>query len=232
MRKLWTTDPETIQQELELVITDKVPFNLFQHGQPARNLIAHEITEKDQIKHIIFTKLAPFSVAEKMCYLVYQRPGDMMRGFNGPSKRESDLLLAVPLPTEIFQIQRRKLPRFVTPGNSKASIALDYAKMPNTAAVKDISQEGARLSGTLSPRIRKNDVIGPISFTLCLQLASLAIDTFTVPKATVAWVRENEEGNHREIGITFKLSGSAQMTLEHYIKLRTIENAANQNNEG
>lgn len=231
MRKLWTTDMATIQSELESVIAEKVPFNLFQHGQPARNLIAHEITEKDDIQHIIFTKLAPFSVSNKMCYLVYQRPGDMMRGFNGPSKRESDLLLAVPLPVEIFQIQRRKLPRFDTPGNSKASIALDYAKLPNTASVVNISKEGACLVGSsLSSRIHKNDKIGPISFSLCLQLASLAIDTFTVPSATVAWVVE-KDNNTREIGISFKLSGAAQMTLDHYLKLRTIENAANQSQD-
>lgn len=230
MRKLWTTDLETIQQELELVISDKVPFNLFQHGQPARNLIAHEITEKDSIKHIIFTKLAPFTVTEKMCYLVYQRPGEMMRGFNGPSKRESDLLLAVPLPNEIFHIQRRKFARFDTPGNSKASIALDYAKLPNSASVTNVSLEGARMVGKLSSRIRKSDKIGPISFTLCLQLASLAIDTFTVPSATVAWVNEREDRT-REIGISFKLTGAAKMTLDHYLKLRTIENAANQNRD-
>lgn len=119
MRKLWTTDPEKIQQEMEIVIRDKSQFSLFQHGQPTRKLIAHEITEKDGAKHIIFTKLTPFSCSEDICYLVYHRPGEMMRGFHGPSQRESQQLLAVQFPSEIFQVQRRKFPRIDTPGNSQ-----------------------------------------------------------------------------------------------------------------
>ncbi len=230
MRKLWTTDPETIHQEIEIVIKDKSQFTLFQHGQPTRKLIAKEITEKDGGKHVIFTKLTPFSISEDICYLVYHRTGEMMRGFHGPSQLESPQLLAVPFPTEIFQVQRRKFPRITTPGNSQASIALDYAQLPNTATVKDICMEGARLSGKISPRIRKNDIIGPISFTLYMQVATMAIDTFTVPQATVTRVHELDE-NSREIGIHFKLSEDARETLEHYIQLRSIEESAQKNNK-
>ncbi|MDH4321728.1 MAG: PilZ domain-containing protein [Desulfobulbaceae bacterium] len=225
MRKLWTTDPDTIQQEMEIVTKDKAPFSLFQSGQPTRKLTALEISEKDGVKHIIFTKLTPFTVSEDICYLIYHRPGEMMRGFHGPSQRESQQLLAVPFPTEIFQVQRRKFPRIDTPGNSQASIALDYAQLPNVASVVDICLEGAKMIGKLSPRIRKNDVIGPITFTLYMRVATMAIDSFTVPNATVTRVRELDEIK-REIGIHFKISGEARATLEHYIKLRTIEDSA------
>lgn len=225
MRKLWTTDPESIHQEMAIVIKDKSPFSLFQHGQPTRKLVAHEITEKDGVKHIIFTKLSPFTISEDICYLVYHRPGEMMRGFHGPSQRESQQLLAVEFPSEIFQVQRRKFPRITTPGNSQASIALAHAQLPNTGSVADICLEGARITGKLSPRIRKNDLIGPITFTLFMSIATLAIDTFTVPEATVTRVREIDE-NTREIGIHFKITGESRDTLEHYIKLRTIEDAA------
>jgi len=228
MRKLWTTDPETIQEEMKIVIRDKSPFSLFQHGQPTRKLVAHEITEKEGIKHIIFTKLAPFSVSEDICYLVYHRPGEMMRGFHGPSQRESQQLLAVEFPSEIFQVQRRKFPRITTPGSSQASIALEHTQLPNTTSVADICLEGARMSGKLSPRIRKNDIIGPITFTLYMRIATMTIDTFTVPQATVTRVRELDE-NTREIGVHFKISGESRETLEHYIKLRTIEDAAEKN---
>lgn len=225
MRKLWTTDPEKIQQEMEIVIREKSQFSLFQHNQPTRKLTAHEITEKDGAKHIIFTKLSAFSCSEDVCYLVYHRPGEMMRGFHGPSQRESQQLLAVEFPTEIFQVQRRRFPRISTPGKSHASIALEHAKLPNTAAVSDVCLEGARMHGKLSPRIRKNDVIGPITFTLHMRIATLAIDTFTVPEATVTRVVELDEDT-REIGVHFKISGESRETLEHYIKLRNIEDAA------
>lgn len=223
MRKLWTTDRVTIEEELRLVVKEKIPFNLFQHGQPVRNLIPHDITIKDKVRHIVFAKLTPFNVSDDICYLLYHRPGELMRGFNGPSKRESEQLLAVPLPVEIFQVQRRKFPRVSTPGNSIASIALDYTKLPNMATVADISMEGASLNGNLSPRIHKDEIIGPITFTLRLGISSVSVDTFTVPKATVAWVRD-KENNTREIGLHFKLSGASKLTLEHYIKLRSAEN--------
>ncbi|MDH5298033.1 MAG: PilZ domain-containing protein [Desulfobulbaceae bacterium] len=225
MRKLWTNVEEKIREEIETAVTDKVPFNLFQADQPPRPLRAQEITEKNGSKLIIFSKGVPFNTNKETCYLVYRRQGQMMRGFNGIPLLETPQLLAMSFPAEIFQIQRRKHPRIKTPGKSQAAIALEYTQRLNIAAVIDISMEGAKLIGKLSPRIRTGDIIGPITFTLHMRVATLNIDTLSIPKAKVVRVSEVDDET-REIGLHFKVAGEERSTLEHYLQLRTIEDAA------
>ena len=226
MRQLWLNTPETIAREMSQAVKDGLQFNLLQNKQPPHLMRTRELAGRGSQKQLILAKTSPFTTDGEICRLVYQRPGRMTCECTCTALAESGQTLTVSLPAEIFEIQRRKYPRVATPTPSRVDISMDSQKT-DTVTVADISMEGARLivNGSLPPHLHQGNVIGPLTFTLHMRLATMSIDALTVARAQVVRTRDLAPGS-LEIGLHFKISGEARNALEHYVQLRTIEDAA------
>ncbi len=228
MRQLWTDAPEIIEQEMLRAVAEQLPLNLHLQDKPPCLVRACEVAGPTSDRQLVLAKPTPFVTDGALCRLVYHRSGGpMLCEFTSPTLAESGQTLTLSLPEQIFLIQRRKYPRITTP--SPSCVTLNSAGVEGrSVSVADICMEGARLviNGALAPFFRQGTEIGPLTFSLHMQVPSMCIDALTIPSAQVVRIRELDNGMMLEVGIHFKAVGEVRESLDHYIQLRTNEEAA------
>ena len=222
MQKLWTNDQGKIRQELEGAIREEVPFSLFLAGEPPCPLKGREVTRDDDRPMVVFTKEVPFTAGDAICYLAYRRPGQMLHSFHGRAAMESQQLLSLTLPEEILQVQHRLHQRADTAAPTEATLADQPGRQ---FSVADISQEGVRLIGTATPLARQGDAVGPLTLTLPMpHLLCPKTATLTIAKARVTRITALD-GERWEIGLHLQASAEERSALEHFLRLRAVEEA-------
>lgn len=225
MRERWSDNQTEIQEELEAFLDGETPFSLFEKDQPPRKVFLRRIEQQEGKHLLIFVKSSAFRISNpQFAFLFYQKGYNPMRGFQIQPFREDDRFLLVPLPAEIFQVQRRKFPRFEALRDSNASLLFKNKARVYSSKIIDVSQEGALLRGNFSANVKVGDVISPLSLVLFPNNPSLKEFKVQIPEAKV--MRLVDLGNDiRELGIHFLLKGDHLETLQEYIDIRTIEDA-------
>lgn len=227
MREPLFTKCQDITQELAILLKKKTPLSFYQQCNPMQPVLLRGVDLKHEPPLVVILKKNGFQAEEGSCCLLFRPDGQIPRGFNGTILKQSEHHLGVSLPTEIFQIQRRKCGRYRTPPPSKVVFTLKEGQRLHNGRVVDISCEGAKLAGFFPPKLEKDMEIGPLSFTLNLQLAKGEVTHFTAAEAVIAWTaRDGDE--IKEMGLRLHLASAEKEKLEQYIELRILEEAATQ----
>ncbi|MBU0731162.1 MAG: PilZ domain-containing protein [Proteobacteria bacterium] len=221
MRRVWAESPETITQEINLLIDDQTRLNFCQKTAPNQVVFLSAIEPDDSGSCIKLTKRNAFGINPGECFLFYKRVNQLMRGFKSLVLNNDRKNITASLPSEIFEIQRRKHPRLTTPGNSRATFIPDGKQRLITCRVLDVTLDGARLVGNFSSSIKKDDILKPLSLSLCLRYSDLE-HKINITQARVAWVAERSK-DQRLMGVYFTEQNTDLEQLKHYLHLRLLE---------
>lgn len=221
MQETWTEDRETIRAELGQLIADQTELTLFQQGQTPRKLRAIAIQARADEDILLLEKSSSFPAPPNVSLILYHPPGLAMRGFPAVPVLETATQLGIALPNRIIRIQRRRHPRVNAGPNSTVTFSKQGSQAINNGHVKDVSLEGANLTGTFSQNIRKDDRISPLTLTLRLRFGNYE-ESILVPEAMVR--RRKDLGKEKmELGVHFTLKKSDLDRLDTYLTLRTME---------
>jgi hypothetical protein len=221
MKEIWAHDQKSIMDEINRLITAKIPIVISRNDFLPKTVFAREILAKKNATVVRLDKQEKFTPPAGPSFFFYRPLEYLTRGFQGTPLHDTEEYLLLLPPHEIFQIQRRKFPRVITPGDSHALFTtLGGAKLLKVS-LKDVSLEGAYMQGTLSYGIKPGATIGPISLTLYLQNKFIEAIKIHVPQANV--VRLVDEGTIQKLAINFKVQDKAYFELDNYINLRSME---------
>ncbi|MDA8164291.1 MAG: PilZ domain-containing protein [Desulfobacteraceae bacterium] len=225
MREPLFTNTQHITQELAALLKSKISLNFYQQNNSVQPVLVRGIDLKHEPPLVVLLKKNGFRAEEGGCCLLYRTEAQIPRGFNGTIIKQSEHHLGIPLPEEIFQIQRRKCGRYSTPPPSKVVFTLKDAQRLHNGRVVDISCEGAKLAGLFPPKLEKDLVIGPLSFSLHRQFAKNEITHFNAAEAVIAWTARDGD-KILEMGLRLHLAPAERDKLEQYIEMRSLEEAA------
>lgn len=227
MREALFTDCRDIKQELITILNRQIPLSFYQQSNLVQPVQIRGVDLKHEPPLVVIRKKNEFRAEDGTCCLFYRPDGLIPRGFNGTIIKQSEHHLGIALPMEIFQIERRKCDRFSTPPPSKAVFTLKGSQRLHNGQVTDVSSKGAKLVGLLPPKLEKDMVIGPLSFTLNLRFAKAEVTHITAAEATVAWLaRDGDEVG--QMGLRLHLAQAEKEKMEQYIEMRSLEEAATQ----
>lgn len=221
MQEIWTEDRQTIRAELEQLIADQTELTLFQQGQTPRKLRAIAIQTRSTGDILLLEKSGSFPAPPNASLILYHPPGLAMRGFPAVPALETATELGIALPNRIIQIQRRRHPRVNAGPNSTVTFSKQGSQAINNGRIKDVSLEGANLTGTFSQNIRKDDRISPLTLSLRLRFGNYE-ESILVAEAVVR--RRKDIGKEElELGVHFTLAKSDLDRLDTYLTLRSME---------
>lgn len=221
MQEIWTEESQAIRTELEQLIASQRDLTLFQQGQTPQKLRASAIQGGTDGGLLLLEKLAPFQAPPNVSLILYHPPGLPMRGFPATPLHETATQLSIALPSRIIQIQRRRYPRVNAGPNSTVTFTKQGSQAINNGQIKDVSLEGANLTGPFSEHIRKDDRISPLTLMLRLRFGSYE-EVILVPETMVRRRKELGKGE-LELGVHFTLAKNDLDRLDTYLTLRTME---------
>lgn len=221
MQETWTEDGQTIRTELEQLIAAKTVLTLFLQGQTPRKMHAVAIRTRANGDMLLLEKNGSFPAPPNVSLILYHPPGLAMRGFPASPLLETATQLGIALPSRIIQIQRRRHPRVNAGPNSTVTFSKQGSQAINNGQIRDVSLEGANLTGTFSQNIRKDDRINPLTLMLRLRFGDYE-EAILVPEAVVR--RRKDLGKETlELGVHFTLAKNDLDRLDTYLTLRTME---------
>ena len=227
LQEIIITDPEQIQKEIKGLFENKIQLTFYQKGCKPQAVFAKGIDKKAaKTPLLVLFKPKEFEARQEMCNIFYRLEGQYMRGFQAVPHKEAKRFLALELPNDIFQIQLRKNPRVKTPPDSRVMFSQVGKQRLILTNLLDISLGGAKLRGRITANIKKGDIIGPLSLTLCMKNFKLDETTLNIYKAKVIRIKEiGGDEQETELAISYKLNEKEQMPLEDYMHIRDLEDA-------
>lgn len=225
LQEIIIKNQEQILEQIKLLLTNKTRLTFYQKGCKPQIVFAKGIDKKAaKIPLLVFFKQKNFKALQENCNIFYRLKGGLMRGFQSVPHKEAKRFLALELPKNIFQIQMRKHPRVKTPGDSRVMFSQIGKQRLHLANLIDIGLRGAKLRGRITANVKKGDLIGPLSFTLCMNNLKIDETTLNVYEASVVRIKEiGGDKQETEMAITYKLNEKEQMPLEDYIQMRDLE---------
>jgi hypothetical protein len=221
MQDIWTEEKQTIRAELEGLIAAKTELTLFQQGHTPRKLQPIAIHNRAKGDILLLEKRGAFPAPPNTSLALYHPPGAPMRGFPAAPVLETATQFGIALPNRIIQIQRRRHPRVNAGPNSKVTFSKQGSQAINNGHIKDISLEGANLTGTFSQHIRQDDRLSPLTLTLRLRFGNYE-EVILIPEAAIR--RRKDLGKEElELGVHFTLAKNDLNRLDTYLTLRTME---------
>lgn len=159
------------------------------------------------------------TLLEGQAIIFYQVPQQPLQGFETNIVREENGKLWVSFPDELFRVERRRLSRIKTLGNSMVSFMIDGKTQLASCNVKDISVEGAQLIS--KSRYEKESILSPLTFNLGMRYEAFE-KVVIVSEATIVRITERKDGL-LEYGVHFNAGNADQDKLEQYILIRSKE---------
>lgn len=221
MKKRWTNTPSLIIQELNALARRNVPLTFCQHGGKATRVYIDRLLQTGNEHGVLLKKADGLEILDETAILFYHAPRQPLRGFQSVILRKKDPQILISLPSEIFHVERRRIKRVKTLGNSMVTFTLDGAHRLNTWRVKDISLEGAKIVGSM--KYDMESVFAPLTFTLGMRYEDCE-RVVIVSRATVVRLDECGDGLV-EYGVHFNVGDADQATLDQYIMLRGEEDS-------
>lgn len=219
MKKIFLTDPPEILEELSTIVDGALPLSIYVNGAPTKVASLKEISERPEGRFLVVHKPADWQSGLQILFMLYKRPGLPFRGFQFQLAVETDRLLVAKVPTELFEIQRRRFERLPVPESSQATFFLGKNNRVGVSGVEDISLGGAKLINVVADELRKGDVIGPITFSLVMKYSTLAHE-ISVPEAKVVRVLANSaDATKANVGISFELTSNEQRQFSTFLDL-------------
>ncbi len=225
MKKLLTTDPEEIREELQRIVDKKTTlFCLRQGVKKSRHIYGSGFSWKKDVELLVLYHPHAVNCEKDSCTYYYHTKGSPLRYFTIKKAEKVEKYLRVYLPEKLYEIQRRSAPRVVTPNDSVMTFSVINKQRVFYASVTNVSENGVRCVGDLHAVISPGDSLMPISLSLYSKLLSKEETYLHIPEATVAWSIIWEERTI-EMGIKFDLSGSLKEVLGNYIDCRNVEDS-------
>lgn len=224
MKKIWTKDPEKIATEITSLMEMRSSLTLYQKGHPPQSITAEKIEETGQEKVVVLCKKASFQAPKDSCLFFYHPKNEAIRCFQTVPIKETETHLKTPFPVEIIQLQRRKNERITSKGMSKVVFTRTGSHHLQTGEIKDISVNGAKISGKFSLNIKQGDILAPVSITLRLRHGNFE-EKINIPEAKVVRVIDEDKGA-RGLGISFVMPPTERDSFETYMTLRELEDKA------
>lgn len=167
MKEKWSSHTEQIIHELISVIANKLNIFLYTDEEPSGLITtATHVCSYDGEDYLFLKSDGGLKTGQRG-FLVYKQPGgELSRGFTLEIKKSTKKMVAISLPKEIFQIQRRKHPRIKTPQGSVVNFYIKDEHILNTLKVMDITMSSARLTGGLTNRLSEETKLEKLSFEL------------------------------------------------------------------
>ena len=220
MKKSWTNDSAEITRELIFLVSRHTPLTFCQHGGRAIKAFLHDIPSKEN-DHMVLEYETNCKMLQGQAIIFYQAPQQPLRGFEINIVREEDGKLWVSVPNEIFRVERRRLSRIKTLGNSMVSFMLGGKNRLASCNVKDISIEGAQLLS--KSKFEKESILSPLTFNLGMRYEAFE-KVVIVSEATIVRIKERKDGL-LEYGVHFNAGDAEQDKLEQYILIRNNEDS-------
>lgn len=217
MKELWSNNPEKILEEINLLIKKNTSLSLVQKGHKPAIITAEEVTEKN----ILLAKRQAFQVINDTHLVLYQLEEQLMHGFMITPISQTETHIKTRIPDEIVQFQRRKFPRLTTSEKSTATFTRQGSQLLYNSIIKDICLEGAKIEGAFADKIKKGDILSPLTLTLRLSHGDFE-EKIIIPQAEVKWIFETEEDN-KSIGVHFNLAEDEKTEIELFISLLSAE---------
>lgn len=222
MRENWTTETETIRNELNLLRTSRTQLAFLQEAAPPQLAIIKATQQVKDLEVLIVQQAKEVENLSDECLFFYRPQGAALRGFRCQPLRKINKLLGLKFPTEIFLVERRQHPRLTTPESALAVFSIANRQRPLKTTVRNLSQQGARLLGQGGPHPRVGTTITPLTLSLYSGKNNQSEFRIQMAEALVVWCKKVEEEG-QEFGITFKLSGDERYHLENYLATQTME---------
>ncbi len=222
MKNLWTEDAETIRQEIDFLIENKIALICGRTGlEKMTKLPISGITISNNVPLLILFHPQEPSCSIKKCTFYYHIKGNPLRVFECTRIKKVDKFVAFELPAKIFNIIKRKSQRVPTPNNSIATFSIQNKQRIYNGTVNDISLEGAKISVEIPALVKKGSIICHITLTIFYLKASRDETVINIPEAEIAWSKFDKERT-TTLGIKFMLSEKDLDKLSNYIDLRSI----------
>ena len=202
MKEPWTRDFDEILKELDSIISRNI--SLQNNKGVLTPVKVCKIIEHRQRLYILTKRPPDLDSVSDIKSAYYKLKGKPILGFPCMVERESDRLLALPFPDEMFQLQLRKSPRYHTPKEAIMSFLITNKRRVNICMLQNISLSGAKLFGIPHYDLMENDIIGPATLTLSASDAPIARG-ITLQNAIIERVVPIRGGKF-ELGISFDLS--------------------------
>jgi len=222
MKNIWTEDAETIRQEIEFLIENKISLVCGRKGleQMAKLPISGITVSNNGPLLILYHPHEP-TCSSKRCTFYYHVKGNPLRVFECNRIKKVEKFVAFELPKQIFNIIKRKSQRITTPNNSIATFSIQNKQRIYNGTIDDVSLEGAKLSVDIPSLIERGSIICHITFNIFYLKASKDETVINIPEAEIAWAKHDKERT-TTIGIKFVLSEKDFDKLSTYIDLRSI----------
>lgn len=221
MQEIWTEDSQAIRTELEQLVASQTELTLFQQGQTPRKLRASALQTRTNGEILLLEKIGSFPAPPNVSLILYHPPGLAMRGFPAAPLLETETQLGIAVPNRIIQIQRRRHPRVNAGPNSTVTFTKLGSQAINNGKIKDVSLEGANLTGSFSQNIQKDDRISPLTLTMRLKFGNYE-ESILIPESVVRRRKDIGKGE-LELGVHFTLPKNDLDRLDTYLTLRGME---------
>jgi hypothetical protein len=215
MKKILTTDRERIWRELASLSGQRLTLNLFQPKSAPQQIRIETIETAGAVKLVVLAKLAPFKPVEAPVIIIHPQHKKATLGFQADILKDTGGHLVVSFPSELFEIERRRFPRFDPERESSVSFVTHDGQRVRKAWVKDISLEGARIAGPFM--LNKEDIIPNLTFSLRLPYSHMET-VMNVSNAKVARIITLKTDDI-EYGLYFRATGSDQEKLTDYLRM-------------
>lgn len=200
--EVWVQDPEKVEKVVETLVSEGIMLSMKIGGALLRTR-AVMIHYHEGVPWLLLSKPEGLPKVTGDITLYFKMKGQPIRQFPLACALESDTLLAGRLPTEIYQLQLRKHPRFLLPAGSLVSFQVPNRTRTNVCSLADISLGGARIVGTPKYEIEKDKRIGPFTLTLS-EYQAVVVREVTIYQGRVARVAPMDRFSDRvEMGIEF-----------------------------
>ena len=215
MKKKITSDPARIWRELASLSVQLVPLTLFQSKTQSRRIRIEKVELKAAEQLVILNKLEQFTPVAGPVIVIHPQHKKATIGFQADLLKDMPDHLVISFPTELFEIERRRFPRFSPEKESSVSFLTQIGQRVKKAKVRDISLEGARISTTFL--LNKEDLLPILTFNLHLPYSHMET-IITLNDARVARIITLKTGEV-EYGLYFKAAGGAKEKLSDYLEM-------------
>ena len=225
MKEKWLSNTEQIINELISVITNKLNLFLYTEEEPGGLITtATHVCSYDGEDYLLLKSDGELKTGQRGFLVYKQLSGELSRGFTLKVKRSTKKQVAVSLPREIFQIQRREYPRIMIPGELVVNFYIKNEQIRNTMKVMDITMSSARLIGVPRHRLSEETKLERMTFQLKRKLYRNDNYTITIRSAVVKKLKMNRQIlGEVEVVVCFQPSLVEEEQLDLYIESRVWE---------
>ena len=213
VKKIWSSNPQTIKKELAGLVSHKLPLSVCRKGCPPRRVRIRALEKNKETPDLLIHKEKPFRCGGDRCLVLYTPFNRPTLGFKTKIIRESERHLHLAFPEEIFVIERRQLPRIKVKDPSMVTFLLDGGTVPKSSRLNNIGTGGAKFSGRFG--LKEGDEIGPLTFTVFTGVQTDP-ESFTVERARVIKTRQRSDGEET-YRVVFSKETPPEDRLEHFV---------------